>query len=281
LAFHAVPEAGDVHSIATIGTQELVVAEQVLPAGLRNHYVSRDGQIALFDIVPSEARGTEGALALVGSLRALNAQRVSGMRGATLAVSGLPAYSMDYQRGTRAALPWVLLATSLASLLALLIAFRAPLVALKAVTLNLLVAAAALGATVFVFQDGVGAVLLGHHAVGSIMPTVPLLAFATTFGMSMDYELFLLNGVRGQRGAGHSEDEAIARGLSSSAGLITRAAGVMIAVFAAFATSDVLPLAMVGFTLATAVLLDATLVRLVLAPALLSLGGRWNWWPGR
>lgn len=95
----------------------------------------------------------------------------------------------------------------------------------------------------------------------------------------MDYELFLLNAIVNERVQGRSERNAIALGLSRSAGLITRAACVMVTIFAAFAMSDLLPLSMLGFALAIAVFLDATLVRLVLAPALLAVAGQWNWWP--
>jgi len=275
------PHVGDVYAITGIGTGELIVAQQVFPVAVRDRYVSRDGQTALLEIVPRSGQETAGAIALVDDLRSLNVSTLTGLSGAELLVSGLPAYSVDYQAATRNALPWVVLAATIATLVALLLALRAPLVALKAVTLNLLVAAAAMGATVFVFQDGVGIALFRREAVGSILPTVPLLGFAATFGISMDYELFLLNAILSERAVGHGEREAIARGLSQSAGLITRAACVMIAVFSAFALSDLLPLSMLGFALATAVVLDATLVRLVLAPALLAVAGRWNWWPRR
>lgn len=278
-AIRRLPHAGDLHSIESIGTNELLVAQQVFSQGIRDHYVSRDGQTALIDVIPVSTNGTADALALVEELRSLNLDKVVGVPGATLMVSGLPAYSMDYQQATRDILPWVVLAATIATLVALLIAYRAPVVAVKAVLLNVLVAAAALGATVFVFQDGVGIALLGRQAVGSILPTVPLLGFAATFGISMDYELFLLNGVLAERQSGRTESKAIAFGMSRSAGLIVRAACVMIAVFSAFALSEMLPLSMLGFALAMAVLLDATLVRLVLAPALLAVAGRWNWWP--
>lgn len=279
-AIRRLPHAGDVHSIETIGTRDLIVAQLGFSQGVRDHYVSRDGQTALFDVIPSEVDGNAGALELVGELRSFNATTAGAPAATSHIVSGLPAYSIDYQRATREILPWVVAAATLATFIALLIAFRAPVVALKAVLLNVLVAAAALGATVFVFQDGVGIALFGRDAVGSILPTVPLLGFAATFGISMDYELFLLNGILAERRNTRTEAESIAIGTSRSAGLITRAACVMIAVFAAFAMSDLLPLSMLGFALAVAVLLDATLVRLVLAPALLTIAGRWNWWPG-
>jgi RND superfamily putative drug exporter len=194
-------------------------------------------------------------------------------------VSGLPAYAIDYERALRAALPWIVLATSVATLIALLVTLRAPVVAVKAVALNLLVAAAAIGATVLVFQQGIGAALIGQHALGSIFPTVPALAFGAAFGTSMDYELFLIGAVSEARRTGVSERDAIVSGLGRAGGLITRAASVMACLFLAFSTSALVPLAMIGFALAVAVVLDATLVRLALAPALLTIAGKWNWWP--
>jgi putative drug exporter of the RND superfamily len=154
-------------------------------------------------------------------------------------------------------------------------------VALKAVLLNLLVAAAALGATVLVFQHGFGLSVLGHQRMGSIFPTVPVLAFSASFGVSTDYELFLLSGVRASRERGATHRQSVVEGLATVGSTITRAALAMAGVFFAFAFSEMLPLAMMGFSLAVAVLIDATLVRLALAPATLALAGRWNWWPGR
>lgn len=279
VAIRKLPHAGDVHTIETIGTRDRIVAERGFSPGVRDHYISRDGQTALVDVIPSAINGNADALTLVEELRGMNVANSIALPGTTHLVSGLPAYSIDYQRATRDILPWVVVAATVATLVALLLAFRAPVIAIKAVMLNMLVAAAALGATVFVFQDGIGISFFGREAVGSILPTVPLLGFAATFGISMDYELFLLNGVLGERRGQRTEAQSIALGTSRSAALITRAACVMIAVFAAFAMSDLLPLAMLGFALTTAVLLDATLVRLVLAPALLTVAGKWNWWP--
>ncbi len=217
---------------------------------------------------------------LVNELRALNVLKVTKLNGATVQVNGLPAYVRDYESGLRRTLPWIILATSLASFLAVLIMLRAPVVAFKAVTLNLLVAAAALGVTVLVFQKGFGISLLGHTALGSVFPTVPVIAFGAAFGISMDYELFLLSGVRASRARGATSNESVVDGVAQMGSVITRAAMVMVGIFLTSAFSPLLPLAMVGFTLAVVVLLDATLVRLALAPATLALAGKWNWWPG-
>jgi putative drug exporter of the RND superfamily len=231
-------------------------------------------------VLPDVARGESESMSLVRRIRALDAERVTGLKGATLEVAGLSAYALDYESALRSALPWIVLATSLATFIALTVLLRAPLVAAKAVVLNLLVATAAIGATVFVFQDGFGAALIGQHGAGSIFPTVPVIAFGAAFGTSMDYELFLVGAVRDALSAGSTDGNAIVAGVERTGGLITRAAGVMACLFLAFSTSALLPLAMVGFALAVAVILDASVVRLALAPAFLSVAGRWNWWPG-
>jgi RND superfamily putative drug exporter len=279
-ALRAMPGAGDAKSLQTIGNGDLFVAKNVLPGIVTGAFVSRDSQAALIDVIPSPATGPGGILDLVARVRAIDAARVTGVPGARFAVAGLAAYALDYQAALRRALPYIVLGTSIATLIALMLALRAPLVALKAVALNLLVAAAAIGATVLVFQEGFGAALIGQHALGSIFPTVPALAFGAAFGTSMDYELFLLGAVRDARREGRSENDAIIAGLARTGGVITRAAAVMACLFLAFSTSSLLPLAMVGFALAVAVALDATFVRLALAPALLRIAGRWNWWPG-
>ncbi|HEV8410567.1 MAG TPA: MMPL family transporter, partial [Gemmatimonadaceae bacterium] len=270
----------DARSITSIGNGDLFVAKNIFPRAVTGTFVSRDGRAAIIDVMPDLSRGAEPVLDLVRRVRAMDAAAATGVRGAQFSVAGLPAYALDYQTAVASSLPWIVLGTSIATLVALLFAFRAPLIALKAVALNLLVAAAAIGATVLVFQDGFGASLMGRHALGSIFPTVPALAFGAAFGTSMDYELFLLGAVGEAKREGRDDSGAIVVGLSRTGGLITRAAAVMACLFLAFSTSGLLPLAMVGFALAVAVALDATLVRLALAPSILQIAGRWNWWPG-
>jgi RND superfamily putative drug exporter len=167
------------------------------------------------------------------------------------------------------------------TLIALLGGFRSLFAAVKAIALNLLSVAASFGALVLVFQDGHGIRLFGvPEGTGSIFPIVPIVAFAIVFGLSMDYEVFLVARVLEERRAGLSEEEAIPEGMARTAGLITSAAAIMIVVFAAFTFGSFLVVKMLGFTLAVAVLIDATLVRIVIGPALLRVAGDWNWWPG-
>jgi RND superfamily putative drug exporter len=165
--------------------------------------------------------------------------------------------------------------------LVLAIGFRSLLVPLKAIVLNLVAVAAAFGAVTLVFQEGIGARLVGVAGpLGGIFPAIPVLVFCVVFGLSMDYEVFLVARVRQARLAGRAEREAIAEGLAQTGRLITSAAAIMIVVFGAFTLEDFLLMKMLGFALAVAVLLDATVMRLAVSPALLALAGRWNWWPG-
>src|SRR5271156_5214933 len=152
--------------------------------------------------------------------------------------------------------------------------------AIKAVLLNLLSVAASFGALVLVFQDGYGSRLLGVDCgAGSVFPIIPILSFAIVFGLSIDYEVFLVSRLLEERRKGPPERDAVVEGLASTAGLITSAVAIMIAVFSAFMLGNFLIIKMLGFTLAVAVLIDATLVRMVIGPALLQIAGDWNWWP--
>jgi RND superfamily putative drug exporter len=116
--------------------------------------------------------------------------------------------------------------------------------------------------------------------MGAVFPAVPILVFCTVFGLSMDYEVFLVARVAEARKT-MSEDDAIVEGLARTGGVITSAAAIMITVFAAFTLGDFIFIKVLGFALATAVFVDATLVRMAIGPALLKLAGKWNWWPGR
>ncbi len=203
------------------------------------------------------------------------------MPDATLLVGGIPALNADYETIVVNRFPSVMALVVGGTLLALLAGFRSIFAAVKAIGLNLLSVAASLGALVFVFQEGHGSRFLGvPGGTGSIFPLVPIVAFAIVFGLSMDYEVFLVARVLEARKSGLSETDAIPEGLARTAGLITSAAAIMIVVFAAFTFGDFLVVKMIGFALAVAVFIDATLVRIVIGPALLRIAGDWNWWPG-
>jgi RND superfamily putative drug exporter len=160
----------------------------------------------------------------------------------------------------------------------MLVAFRSPVIAAKAIVLNLLSVGAAYGVLVLVFQHGYGKSLLGFTSTAGIDPVVPLLLFVILFGLSMDYHVFLLSRIREAVHRGMSTDEAVADGIKSTAGVVTSAAIVMVAVFAVFIALSMLMFKQFGVGLAVAILIDATIVRGVLLPASMKLLGDWNWY---
>jgi RND superfamily putative drug exporter len=247
----------------------------------RRTFLSRDGRAVLIEILPATSVSLNDQVNWVRELRKTGAASLTGVPGATLRVGGIAALTADYQTIVRDRFASVMALVVGGTLLALLGGFRSLFAAVKAIALNLLSVAASFGALVLVFQDGHGSRFLGvPEGTGSIFPIVPIVAFAIVFGLSMDYEVFLVARVLEARRSGLSEVDAIPEGLARTAGLITSAAAIMIAVFAAFTFGNFLVVKMLGFTLAVAVFIDATLVRIVIGPALLRVAGDWNWWPG-
>lgn len=253
----------------------------MLPADVISAYVARDKRMALIELVPQESE-TPGQLArYVRELRQLNVAAVTGLEQTHILIGGLPAANADYQDAVGSRALGVVGVVVVATLLALAISFRSLLIACKAVLLNLVSVGASLGAAVLVFQDGYGAQWLGLAApIDGLFPAVPIIVFCIVFGLSMDYEVFLIARIAESMRKGLTDREALVEGIALSGGIITSAALVMIVVFAGFALGDFLIVKILGFTLATAVLLDATLVRMVVGPALFRFAGRWNWWPG-
>jgi RND superfamily putative drug exporter len=247
----------------------------------RRSFLSSDGHAALLEVLPKSSLTLRQQVDWVRDLRITGAPALTGVPSATLRIGGIPALNADYQTiiGDHVA-PVIGLVVG-GTLLALLCGFRSLFAAVKAILLNLLSVAASFGALVMVFQDGHGSTLLGvPGGTGSIFPLVPIVTFAIVFGLSMDYEVFLVARVLEARRSGLGELDAIPEGMARTAGLITSAAAIMIVVFAAFTFGNFLVVKMIGFTLAIAVLIDATLVRIVIGPALLRIAGDWNWWPG-
>jgi len=252
-----------------------------LPRETRRTFLSRDGRAALIEILPATSVSLNDQVNWVRELRRTDVAALTGMPGATLRIGGIPALTADYQMIVRDRFVSVIALVVGGTLIALLAGFRSLFAAVKAIALNLFSVAASFGALVLVFQDGHGSRFFGvPEGTGSIFPIVPIVAFAIVFGLSMDYEVFLVARVLEARRNGLSELDAIPEGLAKTAGLITSAAAIMIVVFAAFTFGSFLVVKMLGFTLAVAVLIDATLVRIVIGPALLRVAGDWNWWPG-
>ncbi len=252
-----------------------------VPVSIRGALVSNDGRSALIELMPTEAASQGGAMDLVREIRSKSPESLTGLPGTKLDVGGLPALNVDYADATTGRFWNVVLSVVVVTMIALLIGFRSALIALKAVALNLVSVAAAFGAVVLVFQDGIGIRFLGLAApLDGTFSAIPLMVFCVVFGLSMDYEVFLVARVAEARRNGASDSEAIAEGLARTGGLITSAAAIMIVVFAGFTIGDFVIVKILGFALATAVLVDATVVRVAIGPALFKLAGRWNWWPG-
>ena len=274
------PRCARVISITTIADSDRSSLGS-LPRETRRTFLSSDGRAALIELVPATSVSLSEQVNWVRELRTIGAPALTGVPGATLLIGGIPALNADYETIVVKRFPSVTALVVGGTLLALLLGFRSVFAAVKAIALNLLSVAASIGALVLVFQDGHGSRFLGvPGGTGSVFPLVPIVAFAIVFGLSMDYEVFLVARVLEARKSGLSEMDAIPEGLARTAGLITSAAAVMIVVFAAFTFGDFLVVKMIGFTLAVAVLIDATIVRIVIGPALLRIAGDWNWWPG-
>jgi RND superfamily putative drug exporter len=247
----------------------------------RRTFLSSDGHAALLEVLPKTSVSLRDQVDWVREIRKTGAPALTGVPGASLQVGGIPSLNADYQTIVRDHVVPVTVLVVVGTLLALLGGFRSLFAAVKAIALDLFSVLASFGALVLVFQDGHGSGLMGvPGGTGSIFPLVPIVSFAIVFGLSMDYEVFLVARVLEARRSGLSEEDAIPEGLARTAGLITSAAAIMIVVFAAFTFGDFLVIKMIGFTLAAAVLIDATLVRIVIGPALLRIAGDWNWWPG-
>jgi RND superfamily putative drug exporter len=251
-----------------------------VPEPIRKSFLRGDGQATLVELLPAVTVSPNEQVRWVREVRSSDVAAITGVPGAVLRVGGVPALEADYDSVVKERLPRVVLGVILGSFLALLIGLRCLFAAVKAVLLNLLSVGAAFGALVLVFQEGHGGKLFGLDGpTGSVYPIVPILSFAIVFGLSMDYEVFLVTRVLEERRRGLSERAAVIEGLARTAGLITSAAAIMITVFTAFTVGSFLVVQMLGFTLAVAVFIDATVVRMVVGPALLQLAGDWNWWP--
>jgi RND superfamily putative drug exporter len=272
-----------VHSLPRLLGMDTVeqARKAIIPPELRAAYISHDGQLASIEIIPAETATAGALMRYVRELRDMNGNGASALAGTRIQVGGLPALNADYQDAIGGNVVNIILLIVIGSFVALLVGFRSLLGAFKAVALNLLSVAAAMGVTVLVFQQGYGSEWLGvAQPLDGLFPAVPIIVFCVVFGLSMDYEVFLLSRVAEGVHTGMSNHEAIIQGVARTAGVITSAAMVMIIVFAGFALGDFLVIKILGFALAVAILFDATVVRLAIGPALLQLGGRWNWWPG-
>jgi putative drug exporter of the RND superfamily len=242
---------------------------------------SADQSLAVVQLVQDAESMSDEAHTGVQDLRRSIAPRAFQGAPATVHVGGQTASSIDASHLIDSYLWIVVGVVLLLSFVLLLVAFRSVLVAVTAVLMNLLSVAAAFGVLTLVFQEGLGARLLRMTQVSAIESWVPLLMFCVLFGLSMDYQVFLLSRIRERWQATHDSTDAVVFGVQSTAGIITGAALIMIAVFAGLGSGELVILQQLGLGLAVAVLLDAFVVRVLVAPATIALIGDRYWWMPR
>jgi RND superfamily putative drug exporter len=271
---------GDANSAAVRGAiEELQRAVHDDPLfGPSRVRVSEDGDTNLVSFPVNSDPSSADATASILRLRDDYIPTAFAGIDASVLVGGDTAFNSDFYDVVDANTPIVFSFVLGLSFLLLMIVFRSIVVPLKAIVMNLLSVGAAYGLIVLVFQEGVGADLFGFQQVESIEAWLPLFLFSILFGLSMDYHVFLLSRIKERFDQTHDNAESVAHGLRTTGGLITGAAAIMVAVFAGFAVGDLAPLQQVGFGLAVAVLIDATLVRSVLVPATMKLLGDRNWY---
>jgi RND superfamily putative drug exporter len=244
-------------------------------------YLSTDNRTALLDVFLADTTSLTSSMDVVRRIRRIRDTGVPGTDSLTVYVAGFQAASVDLQDALLRQLPMVVVLVVGATVIMLFVAFQSVLVPIKAVLMNLLSVAGAFGILVFVFQQGFGVGVFGLAGpTEAVYVAVPVVVFAVVFGLSMDYEVFLLSRIKEAFDRTGRNDQATMEGLTATASVITSAAAIMIVVFGTFAFSRVLAAQLLGFGLAVAVLLDATLIRMVLVPAFMHIAGRWNWWPG-
>jgi uncharacterized membrane protein YdfJ with MMPL/SSD domain len=240
-----------------------------------NSYIAGNlaGPIAQFEVANDYSTDSNQAATLVHRVRAL-----PGPAGAQALITGGGALSVDFLHAFGATIPWAVLLVVLATMVMLFLTFGSVLLPLKAVLMSLISISAAFGVMVWIFQEGHLANVLQFTPAGNIAATTPVLMFAILFGLSMDYEVFLLSRIRERYCEVGDNRDAVAHGLTVTGGVITSAALIMITVFSSFAAGDVLEIQTLGVGMAVAVAVDATLVRGIMVPALMRLLGRANWW---
>jgi RND superfamily putative drug exporter len=196
----------------------------------------------------------------------------------TVLAGGGPPQGVDFIDRSYAVFPWLVLGVLVLTYLVLMRAFRSLLLPLKAVILNLLSVAAAYGLLVVTFKWGLGSDLLGLYEFEQVEAWIPIFLFAMLFGLSMDYEVFLVTRMREAWDESRDNTRAVVEGLERTGRIVTAAAIVMVAAFSGFIAGRVVGLQEFGFGLAIAIFVDATIVRALLVPSLMALFGRWNWW---
>ncbi|MEU4640721.1 MMPL family transporter [Micromonospora sp. NPDC023814] len=241
--------------------------------------VSADRRVSVLEVATPHASRTDEAARSLDRLRDdLVPAALGAVPGVEYAVGGDIADSEDYSQHIRDKLPVVIGFVLVLTFVVMVLTFRSVVIALSSILLNLLSAGAAYGLLVLVFQGDWAEGLLGFTSMGAIVTWLPLFLFVVLFGLSMDYHVFVVSRIREGVRAGMSNRDAVAYGITSSAGVVTSAAIVMVGVFSIFATLSTIDMKQLGIGLAAAILLDATIIRAVVLPALMTMLGDANWW---
>jgi len=260
---------------ALAGLRRDALASGVMKKPIRT-YVNPSRTVAKVEI-PLVGKGNDAAS--THALSVLRKQVVpASLPGMHAAVTGETAGDVDFNATNRSRAPIVFAFVLVLAFVLLLLTFRSLVIPLEAIVLNLLSVGAAYGVLVWIFQDGHLQGLLGFHSNGAVVTWLPLFLFTVLFGLSMDYHVFIVSRIKELVDRGVPNDEAVEQGIRTTAGTVTSAALVMVAVFSIFATLSTLDIKQMGVGLAVAVLIDATIVRAVLLPATMKLLGRWNWY---
>ena len=238
--------------------------------------VDRVGSAYQIRVAGHSDSGTHAAMDLVHRLRDRYVP-AAGFGAATVYVTGAPAFGVDFIDKAYGAFPWLVVGVLLISYLLLMRAFRSLFLPAKAVILNALSVSATYGVLVLAFQHGWGNVV-GWQSSPQVEAWIPIFLFALLFGLSMDYEVFLLSRMREEWDRRHNNEQAVTRGLEHTGRIITAAAIIMVAAFSGFTAGSFVGLQQFGLGLSAAVLLDATIVRALLVPAAMKLVGKWNWY---
>jgi putative drug exporter of the RND superfamily len=271
-----------VAALNQLATQAESDGEFVTESGADGVRVARDRTAAVLTLVSPTEDGSDASIDGLNRLRDdLVPQYLDPVGAQEQAVGGSVAESQDFAQNQRDKLPMVLVFVLGLTLLMMGITFRSVLIALVTTVLNLFSAAAAFGVLALVFQHGWFESLLGFTAPGFAITWIPLFVFVILVGLSMDYHVFVLSRVREGLRRGLSPRDAVRAGVTETAGVVTSAAAVMVAVFGIFATLGMMEMKQMGVGLAAAILIDATIVRVVMLPSILALLGRAAWWPSR
>jgi uncharacterized membrane protein YdfJ with MMPL/SSD domain len=246
--------------------------------GRRAPYMDASGRYARVVATGRHEYGDAAEQRLVHRIRDMLVPGARFPAGTRVYVGGGPAQGVDYLSRAYGLFPWLVAGVLALTYLILLRGFRSVVLPLKAVALNLLSVAAVYGLLVVVFQWGVGADVLGLYRVPAVEGWIPIFLFAMLFGLSMDYEVFLVTRMRESWDDVHDNARAVTHGLERTGRVVTAAALIMVAAFSGFVAGHVAGLQEFGVGLALAVLLDATVVRALLVPSLMAIFGRWNWW---